>query len=148
MPRIRVHTRFLLNLGGGLTKPFCKGVHEVTQEEADHWYTKQHAGIVADTEPVENEGLIYTTMEGWRERTDLDDCVSDPVTHQWRPRSDIPVIDHSQAIAKAAEEKERRRVAKLQEKAQIWEESAAAYRRESVPAAGQAKASLRPSRHD
>jgi hypothetical protein len=45
--KIHVTKPFYLNMGGSL-KPFRYGVHEVTEEEANHWYTKLHAEVVKE----------------------------------------------------------------------------------------------------
>ncbi len=51
MPKILVKTPFRLVRDDGTDQKFTVGVHEVSQKDADHWYTKIHSEpYVADAD--------------------------------------------------------------------------------------------------
>ncbi|MGO2306092.1 MAG: STY1053 family phage-associated protein [Providencia sp.] len=56
--KIQVHTPFNLTLGTGDSVHYAIGIHEVSQEVGEHWFTQAHSTLLSSDEPPGHERVI------------------------------------------------------------------------------------------
>jgi hypothetical protein len=65
MPKIKVDKPFFLNLPDGTVTPrFGVGVHTVSDEVAQHWFTKHHAKVLKVEDDAEPVAHAFKNIEG------------------------------------------------------------------------------------
>lgn len=64
MPKIKVTTPFTLHKEDGTSHTFAAGEHDVSKQDAEHWYVKAHTKQ-AETEPapVQGETAVKASAE-------------------------------------------------------------------------------------
>lgn len=53
--KINVIEQFTLTMADGVRKTFNRGIQDVEEEIADHWFVKAHSEPVKDKEPEKDE---------------------------------------------------------------------------------------------
>ncbi len=81
MPKIHVHKAFRLQTSMNAWTPFEPGVHDVSEEVAGHWYTREHASVLEDapeaTKQAEDAEAVGET-EGEVAESGSDEAGDDP----------------------------------------------------------------------
>lgn len=61
--KIQVHTPFNLTLDAGESVHYAIGVHEVSKEVGEHWFTQAHSTVLSSDDQATKHELIIAELE-------------------------------------------------------------------------------------